>query len=67
MSGLQSELVCEVCKTDKDLRKAPWMTGVGFNAPDNEQRVVCIECFRAWYEYGCITPEAILEQRGLRS
>lgn len=41
------------------------MTGVTFNAPDDEQVYVCGDCFACWYEGGGTTAEAIRKSRGI--
>jgi hypothetical protein len=58
-------VVCEVCDGTDDIRKAPLMTGVPFDAPADHQRYVCGACVVAWYESGATTREQIRLARGM--
>lgn len=61
-SEIAPAIACEVCGSLEDVRACPVMTGVPFSAPADQQRFICIECIRAWYQ-GAETKEAILKSR----
>ena len=47
---------CEICNGDDNLGYRPIMTG-------HRQTAICSPCFRVWYEFDLITPEAITNKR----
>jgi hypothetical protein len=54
---------CEICGSEENIRKAPMMTGVPFDAADDDQKYVCRECVRIWYDGGGTSKGEILKHR----